>query len=414
MAQFGRRGIAYTPFFQAGAQAIGDAMGIRRERMEEDRINELAQAAWMGDPIAVQELAREDPDLAADIELQAAERQDRDIQRQVDKDARFVEDLDTAMAQISMFEDFEDAQPFGQRITNMLMEKYPERMAARGEAGEFTPEVFEEIRTIVGGAGGIGEPIGVHFPGVDRDGNPVMYERLKLPNGRTIARKIRDEETGEYITPARFDAETAYRMSYSGKSGTEQAVIDLADDAALAKLSAEAKTQIMPARRDAEATIGVINQIRAHPGLKHAVGLGWLNPLKFAPGTEAHNFMVLADQAQGKVFAQAYETLKGGGQITEIESQKAEQAIARMETSQSVPEYMAALEDFEDAVRAGYDILLKQAAGEFEVDTPLTARAPREGEPGFTEETAIDATTLDEKPPAGTWVRFPDGTVRQM
>lgn len=55
--------------------------------------------------------------------------------------------------------------------------------------------------------------------------------------------------------------------------------------------------------------------------------------------------------------------LKGGGQITEIEGMKAEQAMARMDRAQSEAEFKQALTDFRDAVKAGMD-KLRQRAGQ--------------------------------------------------
>jgi len=412
---FGRRGIAYTPFFKEGAQAMGEAVTARNERWDEEEINELAQKAWMGDPVAVQELAGRDPELAATVEEGAAERVDRQTQRDVEKDARFVEDVDTAMAQIGAFDTYEEAQAFGTRIQAMLREKYPERSAARGTPEEFTEEFYNEIRTITGG--GHGKPIGVHFPGIDKDGNPVMYERLELPNGRTIARKIKDQETGEYVTPARWDAMTAERLAYAKGLGTAEARIDLMDEEAIAELSAEALKTITPLRNNTMKSIGVIKALRNHPGLDSVVGMGWLNPAKWMPGTDAHDFQKLAEQAEGVVFSSAYQTLKGGGPITDIEGRKASQAIARMEQSQSKEEYLRALDDFEESMRTAYKLKLDESRGivtATELPEDIPASRAGGGEPGETEATAIDATSVKERPPAGTWVRFPDGTVRQM
>jgi hypothetical protein len=45
--------------------------------------------------------------------------------------------------------------------------------------------------------------------------------------------------------------------------------------------------------------------------------------------------------------------LKGGGHITEIEGQKATQAIARLRTAQSEEGFMKALDDLEAVVQRG-------------------------------------------------------------
>lgn len=45
--------------------------------------------------------------------------------------------------------------------------------------------------------------------------------------------------------------------------------------------------------------------------------------------------------------------LRGGGQITEVEGNKAQAAMLRMNTAQSVDDFKQALMDFQDAVDTG-------------------------------------------------------------
>ena len=71
------------------------------------------------------------------------------------------------------------------------------------------------------------------------------------------------------------------------------------------------------------------------------------------------NFRVVADQLGGKAFLQAFESLKGGGQITEVEGKKATDAIARLNRAQSDSEYEVALNDLRGVVGSAY----KRATG---------------------------------------------------
>ena len=50
---------------------------------------------------------------------------------------------------------------------------------------------------------------------------------------------------------------------------------------------------------------------------------------------------------------QAYQGLKGGGQITEVEGKKATDAISRMNTAASEPEFRKAVEDFQTVIKQG-------------------------------------------------------------
>lgn len=71
----------------------------------------------------------------------------------------------------------------------------------------------------------------------------------------------------------------------------------------------------------------------------------------------------LLDQLQGQTFLDAYQSLKGGGQITEIEGKKAEQAKARLNTAQSTDDYIKALNDLKSAVSKGLERAKREANG---------------------------------------------------
>ena len=73
----------------------------------------------------------------------------------------------------------------------------------------------------------------------------------------------------------------------------------------------------------------------------------------------------LIDQIRGDVFLQAFSTLKGGGQITEIEGEKATQAQARLSTAQSEEDFRAALNELKFYTELG----IKRAKGELIPET---------------------------------------------
>jgi len=90
---------------------------------------------------------------------------------------------------------------------------------------------------------------------------------------------------------------------------------------------------------------------KPHPGFENAVGFGL--PLQMVPGTEAANFKTLFDQVKGSAFLQAFETLKGGGAISEKEGEKATSAINRMNLAQTEPEFIRAALEFKSVVQNG-------------------------------------------------------------
>lgn len=97
-----------------------------------------------------------------------------------------------------------------------------------------------------------------------------------------------------------------------------------------------------------ESIISDIDALLEDPGLKLATGWGAYVPFNI-PGFNAETRSRL-DKLQGQAFLQAFESLKGGGQITEVEGQKAEQAIARLNTAQSYEEFRKALEEFKSSL----------------------------------------------------------------
>jgi hypothetical protein len=89
---------------------------------------------------------------------------------------------------------------------------------------------------------------------------------------------------------------------------------------------------------------------RPHPGFEGVVGMG-VPGVRFIPGTQAASFDALFRQAEGGAFLQAYESLRGTGQITEIEGSKATSALTRMERSQTEVEFVKAAREFADVIR---------------------------------------------------------------
>lgn len=109
-----------------------------------------------------------------------------------------------------------------------------------------------------------------------------------------------------------------------------------------------------------EDTLRVIDKALKHPGRKTATGMsGQVDPRNYVAGTDAMNFKIVSDQLAGKAFLQAFESLKGGGQITETEGKKATDAIARLNRAQSDSEYEVALKDLQGVVKDAY----KRATG---------------------------------------------------
>jgi hypothetical protein len=99
-----------------------------------------------------------------------------------------------------------------------------------------------------------------------------------------------------------------------------------------------------------------IDQMLKHPGLDTAVGLsGQIDPRNYLWGNESQGALALIKQAQGQAFLQAFESLKGGGQITQIEGEKATDAMARLQRAQSDKDFRAAAEELKQIAARAYE-----------------------------------------------------------
>jgi hypothetical protein len=93
----------------------------------------------------------------------------------------------------------------------------------------------------------------------------------------------------------------------------------------------------------------VLGQLKNAEGLRYVFGAYSLAPI--VPGTPQADAHAIWEQVQGKAFLEAFNTLKGGGQITEKEGEKATAAITRLSNrKQSLGGAMKAIKDLEDVV----------------------------------------------------------------
>lgn len=111
------------------------------------------------------------------------------------------------------------------------------------------------------------------------------------------------------------------------------------------------------------ALIARIDALMNDPNLEDALGFegivrGFASNVGLDPNVARVNEMI--KQVRGDVFLQAFEKLKGGGQITELEGMKAEQAMARLGQMQGYDDYVNALKE----LRFYVDIFSRRLQGE--------------------------------------------------
>ena len=165
----------------------------------------------------------------------------------------------------------------------------------------------------------------------------------------------------------------------------------IAEATATGKAEGEAKAELPMIEHNSKYLLGALDAILApkidergnpivvdgryapgveHPGLEASVGVksggAIFDNLPYIGGviggTDAADFTAKLEQVTGKQFLQAFETLKGGGQITEIEGTKATQALANLSTAQTEKQFRESLLQFRYEVEELTKIA-KQRAG---------------------------------------------------
>jgi len=121
--------------------------------------------------------------------------------------------------------------------------------------------------------------------------------------------------------------------------------------------TAKAQVALPQVISNSQQILKTIDDLQNHPG--KAYSLGMYSKLPTIPGTAQADFRAAANQLKGQTFLQAYQTLRGGGAITDIEGAKGENALARLDQAQSTAEYDKALNDFKNVIKGG---MLRAAA----------------------------------------------------
>lgn len=189
-------------------------------------------------------------------------------------------------------------------------------------------------------------------------GKPAMVQTTKtgkaiqtqLPEGFEIAREPIKIDTGTTIKL--LDPQTRQLISETPKNPAElERQKTIGDE--IAKAQKNHPQNIAAAQQ----ILKTISDIETDPALWSSVGS--LGSIPAFPGSPGANFNAKAAQLKGQTFLQAYNTLKGGGAITDIEGAKGENAIARLDKAQSEKEYRKALKDFREVIQKG---MLRSAA----------------------------------------------------
>jgi hypothetical protein len=164
--------------------------------------------------------------------------------------------------------------------------------------------------------------------------------------GQDISAYIQGPEHQASVTTARKRAESDVKFvdEFNSAKTTAQRTLSLIDQM-LGDATVQNNKVVVP-------QLGGKPGKRPMAGFEQAVGASIIPGARFVPGSSARNFNAYHDQAVGTAFMQAFETLKGGGQITEKEGEKATAALNRMNLAVDEKEYIKAAREFQTEVKS--------------------------------------------------------------
>ncbi len=198
--------------------------------------------------------------------------------------------------------------------------------------------------------------------GQDDDGNTVAFQPLKgggvrqveVPAGIKLTPGISSNDLGTTVVT---------RNSRTGQviDTREKDVAGAAEQTADGKARSEAKAALPAIQSASDQMLATIDSLAKDAYLPNM--LGPINSRTPNLTSDAARVQSKMDQINGQTFLQAFNALKGGGAITEIEGQKATEAMARLNTAQSVEDYQAALAELRGVVTRGIANARSKASG---------------------------------------------------
>lgn len=317
------------PAYNSGMQLIGNiGMGMLASG-DRNPMRALGKSY-----LVAQNNAREQnkQDAVAAAMMQSAEDKKRQRQEEADKKAQFDAWVQTLPPdQQGLAKMFPDK--FGAAV---ISQQFPDPTGAGGDSYYGVPVPY----TNPDGTLGYGLP--------SKSGG---FKPLEAPNG------------GKFLTP--------------GEKTQQQA-----EGRAAGTITGEAKANLPGAIQQAGVTTMQIDNVLNDPNLSSVIG--WNS---WRPDWAATNGMIdlrsKIEQLKGDSFLQARQLLKGGGQITDYEGKRADQAYSRMELaikSGNVEDFKNALVDFKTQVQNGVAKLQAIANGSAP-DAPSASGAPSADDP---------------------------------
>lgn len=240
-------------------------------------------------------------------------------------------------------------------------------------ANAFANAVMKTIGSPVNTAGGLAVAtqdadgtIGSYYvPSPDGSGKPLQVQRYEVVDAGNGVKVLVDRMNP--LAPP-IPINTAEDVAGDAATIAEQKEAGVVRG----QTTGDAQVNLRSVIDGANSIVDIANKIRNHEGLDLVFNnfLGGLNPSLFVPNTPERNFAELLKQAQGTVFLQGFESVKGGGQITEVEGQKAEDKLLNLSKAQTKEQFLEGLNDFVATVMRAAKDTEAQARGDFLKDLP--------------------------------------------
>ena len=349
---------------------LADLQYLEAQGQIEDRKNlrSLMPKAIQGDKEAMSEISKLDPELFTSLD----ERQ-REMALQRSKK------MGSLLASVSQVP--EEMRPMAYNHAARIAVK--ELGVNPAEIPPYDPQRLQlmldqqrEIEDILDQTGKSGGGIGTYNP---RDYTTESWTKFTKTRDPSVLERYENSVKARlYSDPELADraisVEGDLAGAKSGRSEQEKLNVQLemkpkiaektAEATAIGKSRGESQNQLPEATATANYSLDLLDKALDHPGLDTATGASSrFDPRNYTPGTDAYDFNVLMDQIQGRTFLAAFESLKGGGQITEVEGKKAEQSIARLNKAQSKEAFVEALTELKGIIQKGVE-RAKQKAGQ--------------------------------------------------
>lgn len=228
-----------------------------------------------------------------------------------------------------------------------------------------------------------------------RGDQPVMM----VPTNRGNVRELQPP-AGIMLTPPTTQVNTGttvdFRNQRTGQAVTSVPINTRQREAeqALGTAQGQAAAAAPAVIPQTEYAMSLVDGLRNHRALTASTGL--TGPILSAlPGTPMYDFRQRVGQLQGQNFLAAFEALRGGGQISNAEGEKATQAVARLNQGLSERDFRQALDELTGILRTGLQ-RSQQAQARGELRQP---RAPDAA--GVGPEAPIGNSGMTATPPNG-------------